>query len=37
MRATASENGLTLSVYAGTTGTHLAWDADESLRQGLLG
>ena len=37
MRATSSDNGLTLTVYAGTTGTQLAWDADASLRDGLLG
>jgi hypothetical protein len=37
MRATATDHGLTLTVYAGTTGAHLAWDADPSLRTDLLG
>ncbi|HEY7280804.1 MAG TPA: phospholipase D-like domain-containing protein [Actinomycetota bacterium] len=37
MRRTEAGNGLTLTVYAGTTGTHLAWDLDESLRDDLLG
>src|SRR5205814_7125648 len=37
MRRTKSETGLTLTAYAGTTGTHLAWDLDEGLRRGLLG
>lgn len=37
MRKTESEHGLTLTVYAGTTGVQLAWDADEALRDDLLG
>ena len=37
MRATATDHGLTLTAYAGTTGVHLAWDADASLRHDLLG
>jgi phosphatidylserine/phosphatidylglycerophosphate/cardiolipin synthase-like enzyme len=37
VRATEADNGLTLTVYGGTTGTLLAWDADEGLRDGLLG
>lgn len=37
MRATATEHGLTLTAYAGTTGVHLTWDADPSLRTDLLG
>jgi phosphatidylserine/phosphatidylglycerophosphate/cardiolipin synthase-like enzyme len=37
VRNTASDNGLTLTVYAGTTGVQLAWDAEEGLREDLLG
>ena len=37
MRGSAADNGLTITAYAGTTGVHLAWDADEDLRKDLLG
>lgn len=37
MRVTQTDNGLTLTAYAGTAGVHLAWDADDRLRPDLLG
>jgi PLD-like domain len=37
MRQTQSANGLTLAVYAGTTGAALAWDLDDDRRDGMLG
>ena len=37
MRNADTDHGLTLAVYAGTTGVQLAWDADEALRENLLG
>src|SRR5919201_189510 len=36
MRKAETDHGLTLAVYAGTTGVQLAWDADEPLRENLL-
>ncbi|MEX2458311.1 MAG: phospholipase, partial [Actinomycetota bacterium] len=37
MRTSVAQNGLTFTAYAGTTGVHLTWDADDALRQNLLG
>jgi hypothetical protein len=37
VRNADTDHGLTLAVYAGTTGVQLAWDADEALRENLLG
>ena len=37
MRTTVTDGGLTIRAFAGTTGVLLAFDADDTLRDGLLG